>query len=371
MPLYIDYHDLDDFDENTLEALKQGHKLDLAVQEKYNVQYKHYYISKDNRKAYCVMEGPNRESCEAVHREAHGLLACNIVEVELSQYGAILGLPKSDIDGMNLHDDGTIDSGFRTILLINTLPSASTEPNDTFQFSLYFTEYLNQLNAVLSQYGGRELTAGKSETTYAFTSCMNALRCSIALQERITLLNNSLRDKKIRFETTIVLDAGEPVTRNDKFFGDTLQLARRLSHRGKDGDIVISSCVHEHAQPPAQAHLKITGSEDERFINSIMSILEHKLRDENFNVIELTERAGISRPQLYRKIHNLFDQSPNRLIHEMRLRESVRLIHRKFGNISEIAYEVGYNNPSYFAKCFLKRFGMLPSSYSARQLPSA
>jgi AraC-like DNA-binding protein len=371
MPLYIDFHELDDFNENTLEELKQGHKLDLAVQEKYNVQYKHYYISKDNKKAYCVMEGPNRESCEAVHREAHGFLACNIVEVELNQYGAILGLPKCDIDGMNLNEDGTMDSGFRTILLINTLPSASTEPNDTIQFSVYFTEYLNELKAVLSNYGGRELTTGKSETSYAFTSCMNALRCSIALRERITLLNNRLRDKKVRFETTIVLDAGEPVTRNDKFFGDTLQLARRLSHRGKDGDIVISSCVHEHAQPPAQAHLKITGSEDERFINCIMAILEHKLKDDNFNVMELTERAGISRPQLYRKIHNLFDQSPNHLIHEMRLRESVRLIHKKFGNISEIAYEVGYNNPSYFAKCFLKRFGMLPSSYSARQLPSA
>ena len=236
---------------------------------------------------------------------------------------------------------------------------------------MYFTEYLNELKAVLSHYGGRELTTGKSETTYAFTSCISALRCSIALREQITRLNNRLRDKKVRFETTIVLDAGEPVTRNDKFFGDTLQLARRLSHRGKDGDIVISSCVHEHAQPPAQAHLKITGSEDERFINCIMAILEHKLKDDNFNVIELTERAGISRPQLYRKIHNLFDQSPNHLIHEMRLRESVRLIHKKFGNISEIAYEVGYNNPSYFAKCFLKRFGMLPSSYSARQLPYA
>ena len=91
--------------------------------------------------------------------------------------------------------------------------------------------------------------------------------------------------------------------------------------------------------------LKITSLEDERFIDRIIGLLESKIKDENFNIIELSERAGISRPHLYRRIHNLFGKSPNHLISEMRLREAVKLIHKKFGNISEIAYEVGYNNP--------------------------
>lgn len=371
MPLFIDFHELDDFTDNTLEELRQGHKLDLAVQSKYNVEYKHYYISKENRKAFCVMEGPDKESCEAVHREAHGLVACNIVEVELNKYGAILGLVRADPDGINLHDDGTIDSGFRTILFISTLIATLTRQTETVDLLQSLNNYTGQLRDIVTGHGGRDLTVGKSEVTYAFTSCTDAMRCSIALQKKINQMNSQLHYKKLKVETRIVLDAGEPVTRNDTFFGDTLQLARRLSHRGQDGDIVISSCVNEHSQPRTNnRRIKISSMEEERFINRVMTILESKLTDDDFNVIQLSEQAGISRPQLYRKISNLFEKSPNHLINEMRLREAVRLIHKEFGNIAEVAYAVGFNNPSYFAKCFQRRFGMQPSFYSTQQHPT-
>ncbi len=369
----MDFHDLDQFSGETLQQLKEGHKLDLAVQSKYNVEYKHYYISKGNKKAFCVMEGPDKESCEAVHREAHGLVACNMVEVELNQYGVMMGLQLYNSDGLHLHEDGTIDSGLRTILFISTLAFASNSRLDGVQLSNHFLDYSNELKEVLSSYRGREVASGNDETIYAFTSCANAVNCGSLLQERISGLNRKLEDKKIRFETTIAINAGEPVTRDSKFFGETLQLARRLSHTGKDGDMIISSCVHEHAQPSVmrtKKSLKITSLEDERFINRIIGLLESKIRDEKFNVIELSEHAGISRPHLYRRIHNLFGRSPNHLISEMRLREAAKLIHKKFGNISEIAYEVGYNNPSYFAKCFQKRFGILPSSYGMEKFLS-
>jgi AraC-like DNA-binding protein len=376
MPLFMDFHELDEFSDNTIEELRQGHKLDLAAQVKYNVEYKHYYISRENRKAFCVMEGPDKESCEAVHREAHGLVACNIVEVELNKYGLIMGLQRCDPDGMHIQEDGTIDSGLRTILLINTLTTISNDRPDRYELSDHFLSYSNELREALTRHGGRELATGRSETTCAFTSCIDAVQCGFFLQERISHLNGRLKDKKVRFETTIVLHAGEPVTRNSEFFGDTIQFARRLSHLGKDGDVILSSSVNEHAQPRAHvttrnATLKITGVEDERFVDQVIGVLESKIKDENFSVIELSERAGISRPHLYRKIHNLFDQSPNHLINEMRLKEAVKLIHKKFGNISEIAYQVGYNNPSYFAKCFQKRFGILPSWYSMQELRSA
>lgn len=369
MPLYMDFHELDEFSDETIDQLKHGHRLDLAVQSKYNVQYKHYYVSKENRKAFCVMEGPDKESCEAVHREAHGLIACNIVEVEFNKYGLMMGSPICDPEGMLLHEDGTIDSGIRTVLLINTMISASNDRPDGVGLSEHFLDYSNELAETVSKYGGRQLANGKNENSYAFTSCMNAVQCSFFLQERISRLNDNLHDKRIRFETTVVLNAGEPVTNSSEFFGDTLQLARRLSHTGKDGDIIVSSCVNEHARPSrintsSRTTMKITGVEDERFINRIMGVLESKMKDDDFNVIELSERVGISRPQLYRRIHNLFGRSPNHLINEMRLKEAVKLIYKKFGNIAEIAYEVGYNNPSYFSKCFQKRFGILPSGYN-------
>lgn len=375
MPLYMDFHELNEFSDDTIEQLKQGHRLDLATQAKYHVTYKHYYISKENRKAFCVMEGPDKESCQAVHRESHGLVACNIVEVELNRYGLMMGTLNSDADGLYLHKDGTIDSGFRAILLISTVTSTLDNRSTEGELSGHLADYLNTLRDISLRYGGREVASGKNETTYAFTSCTDAVQCAIVIRERVSSFNVRLSEKKIRFETTIVLNGGDPVTYNETFFGDTLQLARRLSHSGKDGDIIISSCVSEwtHSSPEIISHqttLKLTSFEDEQLISRIVGILENKIKDENLNVIELSEQVGISRPHLYRRIHDLFGRSPNHLIHEMRLKEAAKLIHKRFGNISEIAYEVGYNNPSYFAKCFQRRFGILPSLYHRKGPPS-
>jgi AraC-like DNA-binding protein len=373
MPLFMDFHELDQFSEETLQQLKEGHRLDLAAQSKYNVQYKHYYVSKENKRAFCVMEGPDKESCQAVHREAHGLIACNIVEVELNQYGLMMGSPLSDADGLHFHEDGSVDSGLRTILFINTLTLTSNIGIDGLQLSNHFLNYSYELKDVLSRYGGREITSSRNETVYAFTSCANAVHCGSEVQERVSNLNKSLENRKIRFETTVSINAGEPVTMDNKFFGETLQLARRMAYAGRDGDVIVSSSVNEHAQQSVMKNqnlLKITSLEDERFINRIVGILESKIKEENFNIIELSKCAGISRPHLYRRIHSLFDRAPNHLISEMRLREAAKLIHKQFGNISEIAFEVGFNNPSYFAKCFQKRFGILPSSYSIQKSSS-
>jgi AraC-like DNA-binding protein len=74
---------------------------------------------------------------------------------------------------------------------------------------------------------------------------------------------------------------------------------------------------------------------------------------------------GMSKAQLYRKITDLTGYSPNNFIREIRLRNALKLIEAHKGNISEIAFESGFNNPSYFSKCFFKKFGILPSEYAS------
>jgi len=87
------------------------------------------------------------------------------------------------------------------------------------------------------------------------------------------------------------------------------------------------------------------------------------LSDENFSIEALSRDIGISRPQLYRKIVTLTGRSPNDLIIDLRMSKALSLLKKKAGNISQIALEVGYSNPSYFAKCFTKKFGCTPSKY--------
>jgi len=79
-----------------------------------------------------------------------------------------------------------------------------------------------------------------------------------------------------------------------------------------------------------------------------------------------TNAIGMSRVQLHRKLQALTNQSANKFIRSLRLKRALDLLHQQFGNIVQIAYEVGFNNPSYFAECFQKQFGKLPSEYTTK-----
>jgi transcriptional regulator GlxA family with amidase domain len=72
---------------------------------------------------------------------------------------------------------------------------------------------------------------------------------------------------------------------------------------------------------------------------------------------------GMSRMQLFRKLKALVNQTPGELIRNLRLQRAAHLIKQNYGNVSEVTYEVGFNNLSYFAKCFREKYGLLPSEY--------
>jgi len=66
----------------TAEAVAEAHAKDLEVQEKHGVKYLKYWFNKDDGSIFCLCEAPNKEAAEAVHREAHGLVADEIIEVK-------------------------------------------------------------------------------------------------------------------------------------------------------------------------------------------------------------------------------------------------------------------------------------------------
>ena len=65
----------------TAEQIEEAHKKDLAVQKKYGVKYLKYWYDVTSGRAFCLMEAPNKEAAIAVHREAHGLMADEVIEV--------------------------------------------------------------------------------------------------------------------------------------------------------------------------------------------------------------------------------------------------------------------------------------------------
>ena len=102
---------------------------------------------------------------------------------------------------------------------------------------------------------------------------------------------------------------------------------------------------------------------DEKFLNKAFQIIDAHISDSDFSVEKFAEEIGLSRMQLHRKLHALTDQSANEVIRTYRLKRASRLLIKKAGNISEVGYDVGFNNPSYFASSFKNLFGCTPSEY--------
>ena len=80
MALYMDVHH--HIEGLTAEAVEGAHQHDLTVQEKYGVKYLKYWFDEGSGKVFCLVEAPSKEAAEAVHREAHGLVADEITEVQ-------------------------------------------------------------------------------------------------------------------------------------------------------------------------------------------------------------------------------------------------------------------------------------------------
>ncbi len=88
------------------------------------------------------------------------------------------------------------------------------------------------------------------------------------------------------------------------------------------------------------------------FLKRIKIIIEKNLNNNLFGVSDLAYMAGVSQPQLYRKLIALTGFSPNTYIRHIRLKHAARLLALGAGNVGEIAFRVGFNSHSYFAKCF-------------------
>lgn len=80
MPLFMDVHH--HVDGLTKEAVAGAHKRDLEVQKKYGVDYKQYWFDEGSGKVFCLVEAPDKDAAMKVHKEAHGLIADEIIEVQ-------------------------------------------------------------------------------------------------------------------------------------------------------------------------------------------------------------------------------------------------------------------------------------------------
>ncbi len=233
----MDRHDGVDL---TPEEIAIAHQRDLAVQARYDVQYHTYWFDRDAGTVFCLMEGPNREAVDAVHREAHDSSA-NVI-IELPQ-----GMPLEHLLGAlptHLHDRATITPATRAIVFTDMRGSvAQTHQLGDDGHVAVLREHDRIVRYELVVHHGREIKHTGDGIMAAFTSVVSAVAFAVDVQRGVQAQNAGA---SIPLELSIGISAGEPVTDgSDDLFGAAVQLAARLCALGAPGDIIVSLAVRE------------------------------------------------------------------------------------------------------------------------------
>ena len=102
---------------------------------------------------------------------------------------------------------------------------------------------------------------------------------------------------------------------------------------------------------------------DRKFILKALGLIEEHLLDTDFDVERFSREMALSHSQLHRKLKAIMNLPVTGFIRMIRLNKAAELLRKKSGNVSEIAYDVGFNTLPYFTKCFMEQFGVTPTEY--------
>ena len=102
---------------------------------------------------------------------------------------------------------------------------------------------------------------------------------------------------------------------------------------------------------------------DKEFLDRANTIITNNLSDFNFNVEALSKQIGMSRSNLHIKLKALTNQPASEYIRAQKLAYAEKILKEQLKSVSEVAYEAGFNTPSYFIKCFKEKYGITPKEY--------
>ena len=240
MPLYMDLH-------KNIKGLKKedaenAHLLDLEQQDKHGVRYHKFWMNEEMGTLFCLVEAPNKESCNACHRDAHGDLACEIIEVEPSDVAVYLGEGLATSTGIVVHPDGKIDSAVRTFLFTDIV--GSTVLTDEYG-DIVAMKIVRKHNEIVRHHlrmnSGKEVKHTGDGIMAIFDSSSKAVRCALEIQQDVIAYRSSTAGMHLYLR--IGINAGEPVTEGNDFFGVAVQLTKRICDATNPDQVYLSDVV--------------------------------------------------------------------------------------------------------------------------------
>jgi DNA-binding CsgD family transcriptional regulator len=229
MALYLDRHELTgtELAGVTREQMLETHRCDLSVQSKYGVRYLTYWWREGSETAFCLIDAPSRDAAEAVHREAHGQIAANVIEVEWPTLEAFLGPIVIPPD-----DEIREDVAYRVLL------SVSIDGVERGQDVAVEEE--------LAHRGASTVLRNSDDLLSCFASAEAALRSALAIQRSYIPVTSFFDGRNLNLR--IGISAGEPVFTHVGLFGDAINEARALRQAAAAGEILVSPTVFDLCQ---------------------------------------------------------------------------------------------------------------------------
>lgn len=339
----------------------EAHRSDILHQGDYGCNCITYWIDEQRESIFCLIEAPSKDAVSQMHGKSHGLIPNKVIEVNNNLVASFLGRIYDPVDA-EITDDGLKvfhDPSFR-ILMVVKLPDVTLlkQKLGDEKARQRMTMYYATIRRYLEQHEGREVEDKGNGFISSFTSASKAVACALDISNRL-----SKDDGEVR----IALGAGEPVSKSDNLFGDTIQRTVHMCDLNRQQRVVISPEVAELIPkdffPERHKTLLTLTAKEESWLTELYKHLEHNWQDPTFGVAELCDAMAMSKSTLYRETINVCGISTISLLKDFRLDKAKTLMRKNGHNISEVTFSSGFTSPSYFTKCFKKKYGLLPVTY--------
>jgi AraC-like DNA-binding protein len=362
MPIYLDLHEMPDG--VTAEHVAEMHQADLKIEHKFNCRGLTYWCDEKRQTAFCLIEAPNKQALKDLHAKAHGDVPLKIIEVDGTIVESFLGRIEDPEKSQNTELNIINDPAFRVLMVIET--SNYLDRLEANQFSIFTQKFHNSVTKRLQKFNGSVVKKNNHNYLVSFKTVTDAVLCAQKIQYQFKYVTPKF-DPSSR-KLNIGISSGIPVTDKENIFEDAITLATRMCDIIKEPFVITSevNALYESENRNAtidKEMVRILRVAEEKFLTQLIDFIEDKWHNSDFDVSFFSKAMGYSKSQLNRKLKALTGLSPNNFLKEFRLHKALQLLYRQQGNISEIAFEAGFNSAAYFSKCFLNKYGILPSKY--------
>ncbi len=244
MPMYMDIHEVPGG--VSAEHIAKAHAEDVKIEDKYGVHYHKYWVNEKAGKIFCLCDAPNAEAAIQVHREAHGMIADKVIEVQPELAEGFLGGVEVNKAGAAIIPDASNerDPGIRTVLFTDVVNSTIlTQVLGDEKALAVLGKHDTIVRAALDALGGREVKHTGDGIMSSFVSAAAAVRCAIQIQRELDEHAQASPGRQLKVR--IGAAAGEPVEQDNDLFGSTVQLAARLCAHAQSEQIIVSNAIAE------------------------------------------------------------------------------------------------------------------------------